>query len=376
MKIWHKIIIFMICLSFLGRGGEVSALIKAFDVDVNGSVRTSYDDNVTSASTNEKDDFITTVLVGLGLKKTGKTYDLELTTNITEQLFWDNTDFNNNAQDVRLAVLKEFSKYDRVSFSNTFRHAEDPSSFEDAFGRTAGRYSFHRNSMNLQYSRDLSKQLGLLVGYDNEIYEVDRANSSDSFLNRVSVELDYFRSSATVFILAYYFSVRDLDPGTNSTVHSFVTGVRHYLTKQLYVDATTGLSLVEDFSGKTSTDPRIFLTLTDDIDENTSVSVSFQKEKFPNGYTEDVFDYWQLTARVRHQLVERMGVVFSGFYGDGDFDSLNIRDKLTGVSTRLNYDLTEHVSAYVDYAYSQTQSNVDARGYERNIITVGMNCSF
>ena len=284
--------------------------------------------------------------------------------------------FNNNAQDVRLAVLKEFSKYDRVSFSNTFRHAEDPSSFEDAFGRTAGRYSFYRNSMNLQYSRDLSKQLGLLVGYDNEIYEVDRANSSDSFLNRVSVELDYFRSSATVFILAYYFSVRDLDPGANSTVHSLVTGVRHYLTKQLYVDATTGLSLVEDFSGKTSTDPRIFLTLTDDIDENTSVSVSFQKEKFPNGYTEDVFDYWQLTARVRHQLVERMGVVFSGFYGDGDFDSLNIRDKLTGVSTRLNYDLTEHVSAYVDYTYSQTQSNVDARGYERNIITVGMNCSF
>ena len=120
--------------------------VLGFDLDINSSVSTSYDDNVTFVKDDKKSDIVTNLTVGLDAKKEGKTYQFNMGGNFTQHLFADESSFNKNSQDVIIDFQKEFFKYDRISVTNNFVNADEPRSFEDDFGRTSGRYSYYRNT--------------------------------------------------------------------------------------------------------------------------------------------------------------------------------------------------------------------------------------
>jgi len=61
--------------------------------------------------------------------------------------------------------MQDFSKVDDVSIKDVLEHSYEPQSFEDALGRTNGRYSYFRNRLNVDYTRDLSKQLSAILRY-------------------------------------------------------------------------------------------------------------------------------------------------------------------------------------------------------------------
>lgn len=89
-----------------------------------------YDDNVTFAKENKKEDFITILGVGMSAKYEEKTKTLELTANISNQTFAMNKGFNNITQDIAINFMNEFSEYDRMHLTNGFSHSNEPIFFQ------------------------------------------------------------------------------------------------------------------------------------------------------------------------------------------------------------------------------------------------------
>ncbi len=335
-----------------------------------------YDDNITSASTNTKEDFITTVNLGLDLDFLGKTEKLTLSGTLTQQLFSKESDFNNTSESISASFDKEFSKYDRISIKDTFTHSQDPSSFEDEFGRTSGKYSYYRNRVNLSYTKDINKNLSLIMKYANEYYNDTRASSADSYYNSLGLEADYYLNSSLVLLSEYNFSIRKFDPGNDSTTNNLTAGIRKFFTPQIYLDAKAGIDFIDTFSGKNLTKPEYILILTDEIDETTVGRISFTKSYSTNSSTADIFDNWRITATYSKQLLQRLTAFLDAFYGKGTYETLAIEDTLKGASIGFSYDLTKNSKFVTKYSYSETSSNIATREYTKNMIYVGMDVAF
>lgn len=363
------------CCLFLAFPLKASAS-PGSDLDVTGSVSTAYDDNVTFVKEDKKSDNVTNLLIGLGAQHEGKTYQLNVEGNLTQHLFADNPSFNNNSQDVSIDLKKELSRYDRFSATNKFTHAEDPQSFEDDFGRTSGRYSYYRNTFNTEYTRDLSKHVSIQGHYGNESYSTSREDIRDSLLNRAGFDVNYIKSSATAFSLGYDFTTRHIDESGTATVHTLAAGFKHFLTTQLYIDTRAGVSLVEAFDGSNAAEPSVIAALTNDFNETDSASLSWRKTSTPSSFTADIFDSWRVALSLGRQLLERLKMTASVFFGEGDFAALGITDRQTGASARLSYEVTKNAQTFLAYTYSEVDSNIDTRGYDRNLVEVGVRVVF
>ena len=350
--------------------------LQDIDLKLNSRVSESYDDNVTYVNTNKKSDFITNLTIGIGLKYEGKTTALALTGGVTRHIFTDNRDFNNSSEDLTLNFRNEFSKYDRLRLANTFVHAEEPRSFEDAFGRTAGRYSYYKNKLNLTYTRDVARYLKAKVIYSNEIDNFSREDISDSSFNKIGCELDYVLTPKTIILSSYSFAVRDFKQGADASTHTLALGLRRYITTQLYFDGRAGVDFINSYNNQTYQKSLIFAALTDDIDRASHLTLSFVKEYHTNSYSQDIFNYWQVSGSFTKQLLERLSCSLSNFYGEGKYISLDIKDKFVGSSIAFTYDISANLKANLTYAYSNVDSTLNTREYTKNIVTVGLTIEF
>ncbi len=347
-----------------------------FDVDTTGFVSTGYDDNVTLDDDNEISDAVTELSTGLVAIREAKTYDLNIRGVFTRRLYATHSALNNDLQDIAIDFSKEFSKYDHVSMTNRFVHAEDPGSLKYAFGRTSGRYSYYRNNFDAAYIRDMSKHFSIEGRYDHETYSVSRDDLSDSMMHRVGIAAVYIRNSALSFLLGYDFTMRRLEGSGRADVHTFSTGIRYSLTKRSYFDGRCGVSLVDAFDGSRAFRPSVTLTLTNDFDETDSITLTYRKISMPSSDTADIWNSWQTSLEVSRQWSARLKTALSVFLGVGEFAALKIEDRQIGVEARLNYDVRENVAVFLTYTRSEVDSDVDSRDYRRNQVAMGVRMTF
>ena len=295
---------------------------------------------------------------------------------IAQQVFAKYNDFNNTSENVTFNFSQELSKYARIALRNSFRHAYEPYSFEEEFGRTPGYYSYYRNNFDLSYSRDISKQLSLGARFGNEIYETSNEGSRDSYLNNLGLEGSYYLSSTDILLFSSDFKFREFDNVRNAALNSLSTVLRHYLTTPLYCSGWIGIDFIDSYNNEKSTEISFQASLTNDIDENSSANLSFTKQFDTKSDTVGIFGYWQFSGAFRRQVLERLSAIFSGFYGQGEYSSLGITDKFTGISAGLSYDLTRNLKANIAYSYSNTESTINSRGYKRNRIILSLSAKF
>lgn len=350
--------------------------IGNLDTNIRATASEAYDDNIAYAKNNRKSDTITNLSLGLDAKYSGKMRSLELVGNIRRQIFVDNSNFNNTSGDLTMNFQNEFSKYDRINLRDAFVRAEAPRSFEDEFGRTAGRYGYMRNRIDFDYTRDITKQLSLVTKFGNSIDDLSREDLTDSFSNNVGVEMNYAHSSATILLYAYDFSRRDFDEGPHATTHSAQVGFRQYITKQLYFDGRTGVNFINSYNGKNDTNPIFSASITNELDKNSVANFSFLKSYSPSAFTRDFFNQWRISGNFGRQLFERLRTSLSGFYGEGKYGLFNIKDKLKGSSIALTYDIKEDIKGNLTYTFSKTDSNSGLRGYTRNAVSLEITAEF
>jgi hypothetical protein len=353
-------------------------LYKGLDIKVGGTVSEMYDDNIThtNSSDNKKEDFTTKLTLGLGVKYEGKTRTLDFTGRINQHIFAKHDNFNNMSEELELNFQNEFSKYDSIRLKNTFTHANEPRGFEETFEGAEGRYGYYRNKFNLDYVRDISKQFTVIARYTNQIDKLSRKDLKDSYLNTLGFEADYIYNADTVFLMSYDFSKRTYDDARAISIHTVAASIRRYITKQLYFDGTGGVDFITSFKDTEDTGEYIQGSLTDEIDENTAISLSFTKRKQTSSYREDFFDSWRISGLFKRQLLERLDCSLSGFYGEGKYKSLNLMDRLRGTNIVFSYNLRENLKGDLTYTYSDIDSTNEARGYTRNTMLLGLTTEF
>jgi len=374
MKKIYMIHILVCCLVFVFPS-RASALFE-FDYDVRGSFSTSYDDNVTFSKSNKKADVINEFVVGIGLEQEGKTHNLQIEGNITQQIFANNSSFNNTAQDVMVDFQKEITKFDRIHFSNTFLHAESPRSFDDEFGETTGRFSYYKNKFKTEYMREIASDKLLKTWYGNDVYEATRADLKDWQLHNAGLGMDFIKNSTTTWSLIYDFISKNLDPGAQATMHKLASGVKYFFKKTLSMEIVAGVLLIDTYDNKNLTKPSVKITLSNKLSDTTKMNLSYKKEHYPRGSKEDFFNSWRITANFTQRLFKRLAFMITGFYGEGDFISTNIGDKFKGIKTKLIYDVRENTKAFIGYSLSKVDSSSDSRDYNKNVVELGITFNF
>src|SRR5206468_2608683 len=110
---------------------------------------------------NRKSDYILNLNGGLGARMNSPRTTTELIGNINQQLFYNNSGFNNTSEDAKFSFLGNPSERDRFIANDDFFHAYEPRSFEQELGRSQGRYGTFENKANLLYGRDLNSSVSL-----------------------------------------------------------------------------------------------------------------------------------------------------------------------------------------------------------------------
>ncbi|MCK5393845.1 MAG: outer membrane beta-barrel protein [Candidatus Omnitrophica bacterium] len=346
------------------------------DIDIKGSLNGQYDDNINFSETNAKSDFVTVLSLGADINLIGRQQVFSLNGNIRHNLFSKYSNFSNTSKYIALKYKSDLSRYDRVSVSNTFTHSQEPGSFDDSFGRTSGRYSRYINRFNIDYSKDITKQIFLSFRFGNETNEITREDILDSVLYKTGATIGYFMSSETIFSLAYDFSQREFDPGSKITTNTATVGMRHYLTGQLYLESTIGLDFISFSSSSKETQPAFMVSLVNEFDDQTIGGIYFVKQYTTSSDTEDLFDSWKLSCSYGRQMIERLRCSLSAFYGEGDYISLRLKDKQSGISGTVTYDITENIQGRISYTYTNIDSTLNTREYSRNTLLLGITWKF
>lgn len=341
------------------------------DFNIRASAAERYDSNI-SYDHDGKSDYVTTFAGGLDASYEGHTSSMALTGNIDQDLFALNPEFNNMSEDVAFKYMQDLSKVDFLSIKDVLEHTYEPRSFEDALGRTTGRYSYFRNRLNIDYTRELSKQFSMILRYFGQIDIFSLSTLSDSYLNQGGGELDYYLTSQTIIFAGYDFIVRKFSPGSDATTNRVGGGIRQYFTDQLYIDISGGADFIDSYDNSKSTNPYVIATITDDITEKTTLKVSFRKEEYTVPYSQDMYNYWEISGVASSQIMKRLAGSCRVYYGRGEYIDSGTTDDLFGVNTGLTYEMTRYFNLNASYSYYSDSSDIETRSYNKNVVRLSL----
>jgi hypothetical protein len=380
---------------------------EGINLNITGNMSGNYSNNITFAQDDEEkiDQFSAMLLLGLGVRYEGKRRTLAFDGKFRQPLY-NSADVRNSSEILTVDVTNDFSKFDRVRLRNTYTHTKVPGSFEGSFideecrrlfeefgidtirndpvcsifenefGRAQGEFDTHRNKFLFNYTKYLSERIHVEARYNNEIFNTSLSSLNNSLHHNLNSTINYQLSHVTSFYLFYAFSDTSYDEGGNIPTNSFRAGGRQYLTKRLYVSGDIGMVFTP------STNNTLFgVNIVGELDKKTSTVIDFTRDVRAAVDTENIFKSWRINGRLNRSFSEDLNSNIAVFYGEGNFITVDITDKLLGGSFSLSYRFWDHkrgpnMKGTLGYTYSSLHSTLTNREYERNSITASLTIAF
>lgn len=271
---------------------------------------------------------------------------------------------------LRASDRYELSSRMRVNVSDSYQRAQEPQSFDDAFGRNSGRYRTDQNRFSLKSEWDLSPYALFELTYANEFTGYSRRDLDNTTLNQIGPRFQYAFDDANRVGVGYIFSSRDFESGALIQGNSVVVDFGHNFTKQLQLVLKAGEDFINDESTGNSQHTRYEVSLLNEIDATTHAQISYKRGLNSYAYSKDLFDSYQISAALGRELTARISISGAGFYGKGEYQQSGISDELAGLGIQAQYAFSPQVQGGLNYNYAQTVSNQDARSYHRNFVGV------
>ncbi|MBI2095949.1 MAG: outer membrane beta-barrel protein [Candidatus Omnitrophica bacterium] len=366
----------LLALLFLASPKGYSAEWNGIRLTPTAGVSEIYDDNITFQKEDTVSDFITSMRGGLSAKYETELATVKLDGSLNYELFADRSEFDNLSGKIGADWSQELSEHDRLRVKDDYLRADEPRTFAEAFNRQAGRFGYQTNSFAADYTHDFNSRWSGVARYSNEFTIFSTDLYEDSYLNGIGAGAVYHDSPETRFLIDYDFKTRDFSSDIDATTHTLSAGVRHYLTRQLYVDGKVGLDFIDAYDGRDLTKPLFQARLTDELDEITAVDVAFEKEYSMNAYTADIFDHWQISSSLRRELTRRLRSAVSLFYGEGEYLAFDRHDDLGGVGASLAYDLAKDWQGILRYTLTNVDSTQVSQEYRKNVVQLGLVWNF
>ncbi|MBI5739906.1 MAG: outer membrane beta-barrel protein [Nitrospirae bacterium] len=327
-----------------------------------------YDDNLTFVKEDKKEDFITTLGLGLEASYEGKRRTLSLSGDINQRFNAKYSDIKTSSESATLYIMNEFSDYDRVHVSDTFSHGRAPRSFEEEFGRVGGIQESFQNSLTVSYLKEISRDFMIMPSYaysQNLFPEAGDETVSDS---TAALKLSYLLSADTSLSTSYSHAGNNFGNSTQ-TINA---GLNKYLTDRMYINANAGFNISSVSGGDESIRLTYNISFSNDINENTVTKVSFVRSDRFASDRGDIFNNWQLSGQLKREFLNRLTGSFQWYYGKNKYADLGITDTFTGLNTGFSYEIWKDFSSSVNYSLSNYDSEIGSRGYIRNEITASL----
>ncbi len=354
---------------------------KGFDIKIKDiNIRETYDDNVTYAKEEAKEDFITNLGIGIAALYEGKKDTFEVSGNVIHEAFAENSIFDNTTQNITLGFKRELSQHDRVSLKNAFYNDVTPLFFEgpsfSANKQASGRIPYYKNRCSIDYARDVSRQLTFKVKYASDVDAFETKTFLDSFLNKAGLEANYMLSGTTILLTTYDFSNRQFEDEQDASIYTIAQGIRQYITKKLYFDIGGGLDFVDSYREDTFFEPIILSAITYDMDENTQMCLLFNKKDDTNPFDKQINNYRRSSLSATRRVSERLECNLSFSYDDVKSVPANFEQKILGASSSIVYDINRNLKGRFTYTYSEAVSSSETSGYTKNTVLLGLEAAF
>jgi hypothetical protein len=367
-------------------------ILYAWDNILQGQVRETYDDNITSAAYGRENDFISEFMVGIGVRNEGKVQVLDVLGHVFQHVYAVHPGLSNNYQDLTVNYTRNISEHTSFRFSNIFQNFPDPDRFEILFGNSSGRMRYIRNNFDSGISIEINKHYAVILGYSNQFmnyyYKHTRRYYLDNIMRGVYINRQIrhsltqtftmrhefiFNSSNAVFI-NYSYLLANYYPGLASQSHTPSLGYRHNFTNQLYFEcmAAPEISIparTRDYTvngmidsyrrrNKEKTDVSLYalVSLVDEIDQRTSLRLWFMRQNTVLSHMAQNMLNWQFGCDMNRQIFPRLSIVGSLFYGQGIIYSTDTNVRLFGLRLSGSYDFTDHISGavFIDHILNYT----------------------
>src|SRR6185437_11089721 len=288
------------------------------------------------------------------------------------------------------------------------------------------------NNGGLLFTAEMTRLLGLEIGYDNAFYDYHDAFgvNKNTFLDPLDITevgpaslsglLDRDESTPHIALTwqalpdttvraGYRFSmvkytgyeviggpispiVRPasvISSDRNVHSHTLYVGVDHKFNPNFYGSVEAGGSYYDYYRiGETSWGPYARLSLTDMYMPESSVTVGFQEGRSatdllgsPTSRADIVRDQETSTlfANVRQRIVPKLFANLNGSFQNGTFKGgtlNNESERFYEFGANLEYVFNPHISAMAGYDFDRLDSDVPFRSYTRNKFYIGATASY
>lgn len=313
------------------------------------------------------------------------------------------------------AVNHRFSEHHKLDVSDTFVVAREPELLEPSGITTAPLLRSDSNNVNnrgsLAYTAEWTSLISTVVGYSNSLYDYEQSGDGtysailDRMQHAITANLRFHVRPSTIASIGYQYGVVDYhskdslafggpyispDVRDNNSHYVFV-GVDHYFNPQLNFSGRAGVQLTEYTSRmagstKDETSPYADGSIGWTYLPGSTLQVGVRHERVPTdialfnpGLPTLDMESTAAYAMVRHQITAKLragGTVqyqhstFNGGAADGRAD-----DYWT-LGATLAYQINQFISAEVGYAYDNLDSDLAARGFDRNRIFLGVRVTY
>lgn len=356
--------------------------LKGFDIKIKDiTMGETYDDNITYAKKETKEDFITNLGLGMSALYEGKKNTMEMAGHVYQDMYAENSNLDYTSEDVMLNFKSELSQYDRISLIEVFTNTVTPLFFEGpTFSANQqgsnGRIPYYKNRFIIDYARDVSRQLTVKIKYTNDVDAFESKTLLDSYVNKVGLETNYLLSSTTTLLFTYDFSNRQYEDEKNASINTIAQGIRQYITKKLYFDIGGGLDFVNSYEEDKFIEPIVLSALTYDMSENTQLRLSFNKKDDTSPFDKQIANYRRTSLSFTRQVSERLGCALGLSYSEVEYIPSNFEQKVLDASSAFTYDINKHLKGSLTYTYSQSDASVETAGYTKNTVSLGLRAEF
>lgn len=345
-------------------------------LNIEGDITQMYDDNITYARQNNAEDSTTNLTARVIHRYIGQRTNFLISGSLSHQIFSKYNSFNNTSNEFNVSYQNELSDQDRLRITNTYRQTNEPQSFEETLERGNGRYSYFSNHLGFAYSHDLNTNFSFTGNYRFNNDRTSRNNLLNSYLNGAGLRTTYNYSSSFALYATYDFSLRHFENERTFSNHRTMGGIKKYLTKQLSVDGSVGVSNLYTNDGKRFNSPSLSASISNEVSERSGISFSYTRDQEINPHIEDFSDSKRVSTLLTRQISERVSASFTVFYGSTYYTNINITDELLGGNAVFNYHFTEGFTTSVSYHHARIHSTLQTRDYVKNRVFLGFAAGF
>ncbi len=355
-----------------------SSFAYGFEYVITGVVSETYDDNIMQSSTVREQDFITSVMLGLGVHHEGRNQTIDFMGNFRQSFYLQYQGLNESSENCNLTYINELSGSDRFQLNDIFTHYPEPQTFGYTLGGVPGRYAYVNNALTITYVKNFSGRLAVTPQYLYQINNYLNGELFDTTIHRPGVRADYSLTEAHIFSLLYDYTLIKFDTGTRTTAHS-PGGMYHiYFTRVLHFSIRGGYDFNTIDDGSEFNEPYYEASLMRDFRDGSSFRFTYSKRTLITMQNYDVLDSWRYEAELRKQIAGRVNAAFIVFYGRGRYLVQNWAQKLLGTDAELGYEFRENIIGRMRYVYNRIEyQRVEGNEqFDRNRISLELSARF